>query len=272
MNNKTVYKPTAFFLIAFLISWVFWSIAAYFSYQTGMEKWQVLFMMPGMCGPFVAAMIMIYRAKTPELWREYRDRLLDLKRINLATVPVILLLMPAVVLVSILMSLLFGQSANQFAITLQGSFIAGSVPVLLIVILVPILEEMGWRGYGVDSLRSRFNPFATSLWFGLLWACWHLPMFFVKGYYQNQLLSNWVYTANFFVSVFPLAFINNWLYYRNKRSIFVCALFHVVVDLSAEMIPAEQFTKCIVTVVLILITILIVTADRKLFFAEKAPV
>ena len=259
-----------FFVITFLISWIPWFIAAYFSYQEGMERWQALFLMPGMFGPFIAALIMISRSKSPELWRDYRDRLLNFKRIKPATVPIMLFLMPAVILVSISISLLFGKSADQFAIVQQFGFSAGPVPVLLILIFVPALEEMGWRGYGVDSLRSRFNLFNTSLWFGLLWALWHLPMFFIRHYYQNELLSNWVYTANFWVSIFPMAIIINWLYYRNKRSIIACFLFHFSVDIASEMFQVEQFTKCIGTGVLILIAVWIVIADRKLFFEEKS--
>jgi hypothetical protein len=38
------------------------------------------------------------------------------------------------------------------------------------------------------------------------------------------------------------------------------------------MFAVEQFTKCIDTAVLILVAALIVIADRKLFFEEKAPV
>ncbi len=269
MNIKITYKPVAFFVITFLITWSAWFIAAYFSYQEGMGGLQALFMMPGLFAPFIAAMIMIYRSKSPELRRDYWDRLWNSKRIRLATVPIMLLLMPAVILVSILLSLLFGKSVDQFGIVQQFSFSAGPMPVLLLLIFVPALEEMGWRGYGVDSLRSRFNLFSTSLWFGLLWALWHLPMFFVRHYYQNELLSNWVYTANFWVSIFPVAIIINWLYYRNNRSIIACFLFHLSVDLASEIFQVEQFTKCIGTVVLILIAVLIVIADRKLFFEEK---
>jgi hypothetical protein len=63
-----------------------------------MERLQPLFMMPGLCAPFIAAMIMIHRSKSPELWRDYWDRLLNFKRVKSATVPVMLLLMPAVIL------------------------------------------------------------------------------------------------------------------------------------------------------------------------------
>ncbi len=269
MNVRATYNPTAFFGITFLITWSSWFLSAYFSYQEAMGNVQALFMIPGLFAPLTAAMIMIYRAKSPELWREYRDRLLNFNRLRPAMVPIMLFLMPAAILASIAVSLLFGKSADQFAIVRQFGFSAGPVPVLLLLIFVPALEEMGWRGYGVDSLRSRFNLFNTSLLFGLLWALWHLPMFFINHYYHNELLSNWVYTANFWVSIFPTAIIINWLYYRNNRSVIACFLFHLTVDLACEMFQVEQFTKCISTVILILIAAWIVIAERKLFFEEN---
>jgi membrane protease YdiL (CAAX protease family) len=270
MNSKTIYKPAAFFLITMLITWSFTLLTIYFSYQKGIEGWGFLMFLVG-AGPVASALIMHYRAKSPALWRDYWDRLVNLKRINLATVPIMLLLTPFAMIVSILISLLFGKSADQFTLTPQGGFSIG-VPVISMVIIIPILEEMGWKGYGVDSLRSRVNLFYTSLWFGALWGLWHAPMFFIQNMYMNLLLSNGVYVANYFISIFALAFIINWLFYRNKRSIIACALFHIIADISAEMFAVEQFTKCIDTAVLILVAALIVIADRKLFFEEKAPV
>ena len=266
--NKTIYQPVGFFLITLLISWSFTIVASYLSYQNGMEQPAFLLFLAAACGPFAAALIMHYKAQNPELWRDYWDRLVNLKRINLATAPVMLLLMPFAMVVSILISLLFGKSADQFTLTPQGSFSMG-VPVMFIMILIPTLEEMGWKGYGVDSLRSSFNLFNASLWFGALWALWHAPMFSIKNTYMNGLLSNWVYTANYFISIFPIAFIINWLFYKNKRSIVACALFHIIVDISAEIFAVEQFTKCIDTAVLILVAVLIVIADRKFFFENQ---
>jgi CAAX protease family protein len=268
LNDKTNYKPWIYFLIVFLITWSAEFIAAYFSYRQGTEELLVLFLLVGVCGPAATAVIMIYRSENPALWEDYVDRLVNLRRVNLAFVPLAIFLMPAVILVSILLSLPFGQPASQFSLLLQFGFSVGFMPVLLWIIIVPALEEMGWRGYGVDSLRSRFCLLTTSLWFGLLWALWHLPTYFVNNFYQNQLLANWVYALNFMVSVFPMAFILNWLYYRNNRSIVACFLFHFSADIASETIQATQFTKCIVTAVLILITFLIVAADRKMFLEK----
>jgi hypothetical protein len=87
----------------------------------------------------------------------------------------------------------------------------------------------------------------------MLWSLWHLPLFFIQGYYHHSLVEeNMIYALNFFISVLPLTFITNWLYYKNDRSILGAILFHVSTVLSAEMFLVTNQTKCIVTIVLML--------------------
>jgi hypothetical protein len=270
MNHKAASQPLGFFLITFLVTWSFWFAAAHVSSREGTEQLLGLLVLSGLLGPLIASLVMIGRSKDPALWRDYWDRLINLKRIRPATVPLMLFLMPAAVLVSALVSLLFGRPAAQFAFTLQFGFSAGCVPVLLILCLAPALEEMGWRGYGMDSLRRRVGLFPAFLWFAPLWAFWHTPLFFIRGYYHHELLSHWVHAANFFASVLPMGFIINWLYYRNRRSVVACFLFHLSADIGMSIFPVDQFTKCIVTIVLILAATAIAVADRKFLLRENA--
>lgn len=39
-----------------------------------------------------------------------------------------------------------------------------------------LLEELGWTGFAVPTLRRRRGPFATGLIVGVLWGVWHLPI------------------------------------------------------------------------------------------------
>ncbi len=147
------------------------------------------------------------------------------------------------------------------------------IPPLIVIplLLAPIIEELGWRGYGVDSLKAYFNLFTTSVLFGLLWAVWHLPLFFINGYYHNQL---WhlgiVYVLNFFVSVLVIAFLMNWVYYKTGRSIPAVILFHSVLNFSLMVFKTEPFTKCIVTALLCVISIIIIVYDSDFFFNDSA--
>lgn len=267
MDLRSVYRPAPFFLIAFLITWSFWLTGAYVSYQGNDPGLLGLLIFLGLCGPVAAALIMFRRAGSPELWDDYRDRLFGIRRIDTRMLPVIVFLMPVAICAAIGISLLFGKSPDQFALLPGPAFL--TLPGLIGLFLAPALEEAGWRGYGMDSLRSRSTLFFASLWFALLWALWHTPLFFISGFYHNSLLTSGLYTANFFASVIAMAFLINWLYYRNNRSITACFLFHLSANVSMSFIPAEQFTKCIVTVLLFLAVAVIVVADRKLFFGEE---
>ncbi len=270
MKTEYVYKPVQFFLITFLITWITWFTAAYFSYQKGMEGVQLLFMVPGLFAPFIAVLIMISGVQNKELRKNFWDKL-SLKKIKLSYLPAILLIMPFALSLATALSLLFGQSANQFLLSSEFKIMDGSVFLsVLIMFLAPTLEELGWRGYGVDSLRSKFNLFKTTMLFAVIWALWHLPLFFINGYYQHELWdTSVVYVINFFVSILPATVLMNWMYYKNNRSITAAILFHFMLNLFSVLFQTEQFTKCIITIVLIIISIVIIVMDKELFFDKS---
>jgi uncharacterized protein len=169
-----------------------------------------------------------------------------------------------------LLSLLFGKSTEQFLFTNDEVTFVKRWPILNFlfpVLLAPLLEEIGWRGYGVDSLRSDFNVFYTSLLFGGLWGLWHLPLFFIKGYYQYELRGHhFIYVINFFISMIPATLIINWLYFKNGRSIPLAILCHAVLNAFSIPFKTEQFTKFLLTLLLSLFSILIIVFDNNFFF------
>jgi membrane protease YdiL (CAAX protease family) len=160
---------------------------------------------------------------------------------------------------------LFGGSSTQFKLVEQLS--------LMIPILAPTFEEIGWRGYAVDSLRSKHNLLTTSLLFALLWALWHVPLFFTNGYYQHELWQMGIpYVLNFFVSLVPFTIVLNWLYYKTKRSILVAILFHVVTVVCPEAFRVEESTKFIQTAILLVLAAVVVAKDRALFTVRSSPI
>lgn len=52
---------------------------------------------------------------------------------------------------------------------------------LLMIFLGGGQEELGWRGYILDPLEERLGPWLGNLVLGVVWALWHLPLFFIPG-------------------------------------------------------------------------------------------
>lgn len=46
---------------------------------------------------------------------------------------------------------------------------------------------MGWRGYILDPIEDRLGPFVSNLVLGVVWAVWHLPLFFIPDSSQTSM-------------------------------------------------------------------------------------
>lgn len=54
----------------------------------------------------------------------------------------------------------------------------------------PLFEEPGWRGFALPRLEARFGPVRASMLLALLWAGWHLPLFWYPGWITAPV---WIY-------------------------------------------------------------------------------
>ncbi|MFX1263016.1 MAG: CPBP family intramembrane glutamic endopeptidase, partial [Promethearchaeota archaeon] len=45
----------------------------------------------------------------------------------------------------------------------------------------PLSEEAGWRGFALPRLQERYSALTSSVILGVLWACWHLPLYLVQS-------------------------------------------------------------------------------------------
>lgn len=256
------YHPVIFYLIVVSIAVIVGPLSQYF------KKIQFPLLLLSLFAPCITAITMIFASHNEVLIQDFWTRLV-LFKISPPYLLMILLLMPGAVLLATAISLYFGYSSNQFSISNEISIMKGwSIFGMIIPLLMaPIVEELGWRGYGVDSLRAYFNLFTTSFLFGILWGIWHLPGFYIKGFYQNQLLDlGAIYVINFFVSVFVVGILMNWVYYKTDRSIPALILFHSTLNLSVMLFKTEPFTKCIVTVLLCFVTLGLIIYDSHFFF------
>ncbi len=271
-NTKYVFKPKKFYLITLASTWVLWFAAAFFSRQhdEGLYGIAMIFMLLGLIVPSVIAFVFVKKSGSARLKQDYKEKLCGFFRINVKNLLIASLVMCAIIFASIGISLLFGESKEQFAFADGFSFSIGGMPTLFLLLLTGIFEELGWRGYAEDSIAQYHTWFTESVIFGILWAAWHLPLFFIEGTYQANILAmNPLYMVNFFVSIMPIGFIITWVYVGNKRSIFACSIFHFVINFLQEQIAMTQNTKCIETIVLYIAAAVIVACNKDLFFEKR---
>ncbi len=265
---SSVYHPIWFYSIVLLVAITLCPVLAYLSKHKELKKFQLPCILLGLSVPCITALLMIFASNNAVLIADFWRRLL-LYNISAPYLLFILLLMPCVICVATWISLFFGYPTEQFSITKEMSVMKGSAifGIVIPLLLAPLIEELGWRGYGVDSLRAYFNLFNTSLLFGFFWAVWHLPAFFIKGYYQNELWNlGIIYVINFFVSIFAIAVLMNWVYYKTDQSIPAIVLFHAVLNFSSMILRTQQFTKCIATGILCIISGIVIACDSDYFF------
>jgi hypothetical protein len=268
--TDTAYKPVRYYTWTYLVTFVLLLLGAYVS-RVDANGLFLLFIVPATMTPFVVSLVMLLRSKDASLRKDFGRRIVDLRLIAPGMIPVLLLTGPLLVVVSIIASLPMGGSTDQFQFADGFSSAGLMVPGLVMLFLIATFEELGWRGYAFNSLQSRTaNFFTASLVFGILWSLWHLPIVLVKDTYQYQVSQESIWFAmNFFLSVIALGILVSWVWVRNRKSIAAAVVFHFMVNLSQEALRTTQATKCIETVVLIVLIGVIVLLDRRLFF-DKA--
>lgn len=256
------YRPVLFFICAYFFTWIFWIPAIFVSETTG-----AVLMLIGLIAPAVVSTVFVLVSGNAELKKDLKDKIIGFYKVKWINVFLAVIVFALIVVFSVLLSLLFGQSLNQFSFTEDFSFTGVGIGTAFVTITVAsIIEEVGWKGYCEDSIGQYMNWFWESLLFGMLWSLWHLPLIFIEGTYQAGLMVNPLYVINFFISGIPLGYIITWVYLVSDRSILACMIFHLFVNFMQEKIAMTPETKCVETIVVIIATVIIVMCNKKMFF------
>lgn len=259
------YRPVLFFAMAYLFTWIFW-IPAIFT----PESVSPILMLLGLIAPAAVSTVFILASGSDALKQDLKNKIVGFYKVKWLNVLWAVIVFAMVIVCSILLSLLFGQSIGQFSFTKDFSFTGvGIAGAFLTIALASIIEEVGWKGYCEDSIGNYMNWFRESLIFGVLWSLWHFPLLFIRGTYQASLMVNPLYAINFFVSGIPMGFVITWVYLASDRSILACMIFHFFVNFMQEKIAMTQETKIVETVVITLVTVIIVLAKKDMFFETR---
>jgi membrane protease YdiL (CAAX protease family) len=84
-------------------------------------------------------------------------------------------------------------------------------------------EEGGWRGFALPHLQQTRSPLGAALLLGVVWAGWHLPLFFVIDTYRAF---GPAILPGFVLGIVSGSIVLAWLYNRSGGSVLAVALWH----------------------------------------------
>src|SRR5688572_4237651 len=109
--------------------------------------------------------------------------------------------------------------------------------IMLVAILFSTLvqagEEIGWRGFALPQMTTKFGLGLSTILLGIIWACWHLPLFFIKGsstYGQSFPL--------YIIQVIAVSVILGWLYWRTRGSLLLVMIMHAAINNTKDIVPS----------------------------------
>ena len=146
--------------------------------------------------------------------------------------------------------------------------LAAALPLLLSQLVLHLLtEEAGWRGVALPHLRAGFGSLPAGLLLGLLWAGWHIPMFFLDDTRQTYPF------AGFLVMVVSISVVMTWVWDHTGGSVLIAALFHAAMNTAWAVLNIlwgddRLFWLCVAFTV----TLAAVVAVRQLRDTTAAPV
>lgn len=108
-----------------------------------------------------------------------------------------------------------------------------------IVMFTPVQagEEIGWRGFALPRLAARMGLARASVLLGVIWATWHLPLFYVAApdtYGQSFPL--------YLLQVTAVSVAMAWVYGHTNGSLLLMMLMHSAINQTLGIVPsaAEQ--------------------------------
>jgi len=144
---------------------------------------------------------------------------------------------PLVMIAALGLHFCLGGALPQFLdpnhmVTSLAQWPIGIIVFLYIFVFSALGEEIGWRGFALPLLQTRFSPFSASLILGLIWSLWHLPLFWMSGNFHQELPLSW-----FLLQIFGSTFLYTWMYNHTRSSLLIMLLFHTASNAAMGLLP-----------------------------------
>jgi membrane protease YdiL (CAAX protease family) len=231
----------AFFLIAYAGAWLVELPVVLSRTGTGLLPYTlppiavvVLIAAATFTGPTLSAFVMVRATEGREGPKRLLRRYVQW-RVKLRWYLFVLLVIPASEVIGAIV--LPGVLASYQPVTL--GLVVG-YPLAFVVTFVlggPLGEEPGWRGFALPRLQVAYGPLPGACLLGVLWAAWHLPLFW-SGVWTPPSAANIVM---FFVMTTALTVVIAWVFNNAHGSLLITMLMHASFNTFANKVVAPLF-------------------------------
>ena len=183
-------------------------------------------------------------------------------RVGLKWYIVALVIPVGIILASCVLAFLLGWIPN---IQIRVPTLAQLISNFVLILLVAILEELGWRGYALPRLLARRSPLSSALLIGIAWGILHIGIGLLDG-------RPWLPT---FLAPLGLSIVLTWLFMHTRGSLAMAMLFHFMMDSSPQFllygltIAQATWSQAMVILALAFILIVIFGQNLQRRFVEK---
>jgi membrane protease YdiL (CAAX protease family) len=217
---------TGYFISVFVVTWGLWLAAE--SVTTPPVRTLLFYL--GVFAPGIIALGMIYRKQG---WAGVRELLARLVKADVGArwfafalffIATIKLLVALVVRVTTGDWPLFGTTPVplMFAAAIGSTLLGGQVG-----------EELGWRGYALPRLARIAGLGVASVILGIVWAAWHLPLFFITT--ADTVGQSFPF---YLLQVTALSVAVAWLYMKTNGSLLATMLLHAAINNTKDIVPS----------------------------------
>ena len=267
-TNWIKYHPlTAYFSLAFLITWILISPLVLSALNLVpfkvSEHWHSL----GALGPIGAALIVTAviggKAGLSEFWGRLTKWKVGAGWAFVAIFSPFIMFLLAVLIVRVSgdATLDFGKLISNGDTTF--AWLAG---LLLPAIAYGVGEEAGWRGFALPRLQNGRNALWATFLLSIFWALWHIPMFFYRFEFGlGQVIG-------FFIGLISGAIWQTFLYNSTGGSTLMAALWHTtwnIVNVIGLVVSMNAISWMSAMVMIAAVLVVIVGKPSKISLSGK---
>ena len=224
--NKQIWT---YIFIAYLLTWTF-VIGIYFLYNQNsltINQLNIYFTL-GSLGPFLSAIIttqLFYKKEgLKKLFATLRPGMLNKKTLLLSCSPLLFLFIGW-----LLYPLLTGKwfsfdtTKEQFNLTNTASYLGWALPF----IAYALFEELGWRGFALPHLQTKYSAFKSTVILSFIWALWHAPFFLWRFDFSIG------FSVGFFFGIFVGAIILTSIFNLSRGCVLATIIFHLTNNIAS---------------------------------------